>query len=63
MVHLTVWITILTFLVTLGFILWRPKNINEAIPATLGLLLLKWLIPYPPDTAPDNSITINGMER
>src|SRR3954466_2311626 len=40
MTHLTVWITIITFLVTLGFILWRPKGINEAIPATIGALIV-----------------------
>ncbi|RUL56869.1 MULTISPECIES: arsenic transporter [Lysinibacillus] len=33
-------ITILTFLVTLGFILWRPRNVNEAIPATIGALII-----------------------
>ncbi|WP_342429594.1 arsenic transporter [Neobacillus sp. FSL H8-0543] len=35
-----VWITILTFLITLGFILWRPRNINEAIPATIGAIIV-----------------------
>ncbi|MEH7383041.1 arsenic transporter [Bacillus sp. JJ1533] len=34
------WITILTFLGTLFFILWRPKGINEAIPATIGALII-----------------------
>ena len=38
--HLTVWITILTFLATLGFILWRPRGINEAIPATIGAMIV-----------------------
>ncbi|MGX9135174.1 arsenic transporter [Rummeliibacillus sp. JY-2-4R] len=33
-------ITILTFFVTLIFILWRPKGINEAIPATIGALIV-----------------------
>lgn len=33
-------ITILTFLGTLGFILWRPRNINEAIPATVGAIII-----------------------
>ncbi|RQW74510.1 arsenic transporter [Lysinibacillus composti] len=33
-------ITILTFLVTLGFILWRPRNMNEAIPATAGAIII-----------------------
>lgn len=33
-------ITILTFLVTLSFILWRPGNINEAIPATVGAIII-----------------------
>ncbi|WP_223587705.1 arsenic transporter [Neobacillus bataviensis] len=40
MVHLTVWITIITFLVTLGFILWRPRGINEAIPASIGAIIV-----------------------
>ena len=35
-----VWITVLTFLVTLGFILWRPRGINEAIPATIGAIIV-----------------------
>ena len=38
--HLTVWITIITFLVTLGFILWRPRDINEAIPAAIGAIIV-----------------------
>ncbi|MGX6445769.1 arsenic transporter [Neobacillus sp. K501] len=38
--HLTVWLTIITFLVTLGFILWRPRNINEAIPAAIGAVIV-----------------------
>ena len=29
-------LTNLTFLTSLGFILWRPKGMNEAIPATIG---------------------------
>lgn len=33
-------ITIVTFLVTLGFIFWRPRNINEAVPATAGALII-----------------------
>ncbi len=28
--------TILTFLLTMVFVLWRPKGINEAVPAVLG---------------------------
>src|SRR3954454_22593065 len=35
-----VWITILSFLVTLGFILWRPRGINEAIPAAIGAVIV-----------------------
>ncbi|SDM85562.1 arsenical pump membrane protein [Bacillus sp. OK048] len=35
-----VWITVLTFLITLGFILWRPRGINEAIPATIGAIIV-----------------------
>ncbi|KGR78334.1 arsenic transporter [Ureibacillus manganicus] len=38
--HPIVIITILTFLVTLVFILWRPRNINEAIPSTIGALVI-----------------------
>ncbi|MFD0824689.1 arsenic transporter [Neobacillus sp. M.A.Huq-85] len=34
------WITILAFLGTLVFILWRPKGINEAIPAAIGALIV-----------------------
>ncbi|MFJ8457486.1 arsenic transporter [Lysinibacillus xylanilyticus] len=33
-------ITILTFLVTLGFIFWRPRNMNEAIPALVGAIIV-----------------------
>jgi len=40
MIDLTVWLTIITFLVTLGFILWRPKGINEAIPASIGAIIV-----------------------
>ncbi|WP_091738353.1 arsenic transporter [Marininema mesophilum] len=32
--------TIITMLVTLLFILWRPRGINEAIPATIGAILV-----------------------
>ncbi len=33
-------ITIATFLITLIFILWRPRGINEAIPATIGAVIV-----------------------
>lgn len=33
-------ITIATFLITLLFILWRPRGINEAIPATIGAIVV-----------------------
>lgn len=33
-------ITILTFLITLTFILWRPRGINESIPATIGAIII-----------------------
>ncbi len=33
-------LTILTFLLTIIIILWRPKGLNEAIPATCGALLI-----------------------
>ena len=32
--------TILSFVVTLIFILWRPKGVNEAIPATIGAIFV-----------------------
>ncbi|EKN67224.1 arsenic transporter [Schinkia azotoformans] len=35
-----VWITILTFFATLIFILWRPRGLNEAVPATIGALIV-----------------------
>ncbi|MEH7505719.1 arsenic transporter [Neobacillus drentensis] len=35
-----VWLTIVSFLLTLGFILWRPRGINEAIPATIGAIVV-----------------------
>ena len=35
-----VWMTILSFVVTLIFILWRPKGVNEAIPATIGAIFV-----------------------
>lgn len=34
------WITIATFLITLGFILWRPRGINEAVFASIGALVV-----------------------
>src|SRR6476661_10415299 len=40
MEHLTFWITIITFLATLGLILWRPKGMNESIPATIGAIVV-----------------------
>lgn len=38
--NITTWLTILTFLGTLTFILWRPRGINEAVPATVGALIV-----------------------
>ncbi|PLS05617.1 arsenic transporter [Neobacillus cucumis] len=35
-----VWMTILSFVVTLIFILWRPRGVNEAIPATIGAMFV-----------------------
>ena len=35
-----VWITILAFLGTLVFILWRPRGMNEAIPAAIGAIIV-----------------------
>ncbi len=36
----TPFFTILSFLLTMILIFWRPKGINEAIPATLGAILV-----------------------
>ena len=33
-------LTILVFTMTMFIILWRPKGINEAIPATIGAILI-----------------------
>lgn len=33
-------LTIITFLITLCLILWRPEEINEAIPATVGAFII-----------------------
>lgn len=38
--QLMVWITVITFFVTLVFILWRPRGLNEAIPATIGAFII-----------------------
>lgn len=38
--HSMVLITIATFLFTLIFIFWRPRGVNEAIPATIGALIV-----------------------
>lgn len=35
-----VWITILSFVGTLILILWRPRGINEAIPAAIGAFIV-----------------------
>ncbi|WP_160724298.1 arsenic transporter [Bacillus sp. USDA818B3_A] len=35
-----VWMTILSFVFTLIFILWRPKGVNEAVPATVGAIFV-----------------------
>ena len=40
MQNLTVWLTIITFLTTLGLILWRPKGMNESIPASIGAIIV-----------------------
>lgn len=36
----TTFFTIFSFLLTMTLIFWRPKGINEAIPATLGAILV-----------------------
>lgn len=33
-------ITILSFLLTMFFIFWRPKGINEAVPSTIGAIVI-----------------------
>ena len=33
-------LTILFFLLTVTFVMWRPKGVNEAIPATIGAALV-----------------------
>lgn len=33
-------LTVLVFLLTISFIFWRPKDINEAVPATVGAVLV-----------------------
>jgi len=35
-----IWITVITFLTALIFILWRPKGLNEAIPASIGAVIV-----------------------
>ncbi|MDQ0973990.1 arsenical pump membrane protein [Neobacillus niacini] len=40
MIQPMVWMTIFAFVVTLIFILWRPRGINEAIPATIGAIFV-----------------------
>ena len=40
MTHLTPFLTILSFVITMILIFWRPKGINEAIPSTLGAILI-----------------------
>jgi arsenical pump membrane protein len=33
-------LTILFFLLTITFVMWRPMGVNEAIPATVGAILV-----------------------
>lgn len=40
MTHLTPFLTILSFTITMILIFWRPKGINEAIPSTIGAILI-----------------------
>lgn len=35
-----VWMTVFSFLATLFFLFWRPGGINEAVPATIGAILV-----------------------
>lgn len=40
MIQPMVWMTIFAFVATLIFILWRPRGMNEAIPATIGAIFV-----------------------
>ena len=40
MTQFTFWFTIFSFIFTMVLIFWRPKGINEAIPATIGAILI-----------------------
>lgn len=40
MTEFTFWFTIFSFILTMVLIFWRPKGINEAIPATIGAILI-----------------------
>jgi arsenical pump membrane protein len=40
MIQPMVWMTILSFVGTLILILWRPRGINEAIPAAIGAIIV-----------------------
>ena len=40
MTNFTFWFTIFSFLLTMVLIFWRPKGMNEAIPATIGAILV-----------------------
>lgn len=40
MIEYSAGLTIIVFLLTIAFIIWRPKGINEAIPATVGAILV-----------------------
>ncbi|MFJ5761607.1 arsenic transporter [Neobacillus sp. NPDC093182] len=40
MIQPMVWMTIFAFTATFIFILWRPRGINEAIPATIGAIFV-----------------------
>ncbi|MFJ8264621.1 arsenic transporter [Peribacillus asahii] len=40
MLDFTSLLTILAFLFTIVFVMWRPKGVNEAIPATIGAIFV-----------------------
>ncbi|AZV44518.1 arsenic transporter [Peribacillus asahii] len=40
MLDFTSLLTVLAFLFTIVFVMWRPKGVNEAIPATIGAVLI-----------------------
>ncbi len=40
MTHFSIFLTIIAFVLTVTFVMWRPSGLNEAIPATIGAALV-----------------------